>query len=148
MLQVIEAAVEREPVEVVGGIVEGVLAVEVGDPAGEGLIGGESAIGGLPEVRVRGDEAGDDPGAVAVPGLGEVKVGGRVAGVDGSDGAVVGYQYVTVDGLFLAVGHGEDVDVGDEEFGIGGEGGQCGEGEEEEGAEDCGGGSFHICCYS
>jgi hypothetical protein len=60
VLQVVQAAVEREPVEVVRGIVEGVFAVEVVDPAGEGLVGGESAVGGLPEVRVRGDEAGYD----------------------------------------------------------------------------------------
>ena len=91
VLQVIERAIEGEPIEVVGGIAEGVFAVEVVDPAGEGLVGGESAIGGLPEVRVRGDEAGDDPGSVTVPGLGGIEVGGRIAGVDLSDGAVVGH---------------------------------------------------------
>jgi hypothetical protein len=48
----------------------------------------------------------------------------------------------------LAVGHGENLDVSDEKFGRGGNGGERGKGEEEDGAKDGGGGSFHICCYS
>ena len=103
VLQVIVATVESEPIEVVGGIVEGVLAVEVVDPAGEGAAGGEAAVGGLPQVRVRGDEAGNDPGAVSVPGLRGVEVRGRVAGADLGDGAVVGDEDVPVDRCWRAL---------------------------------------------
>jgi hypothetical protein len=87
-------------------------------------------------------------GSVTVPGLGGIEIGGRVASVDRRNGAVVGHQYVTVDGRFLAFGHGEDLDVSNDELWVGGAGGQCGEGEEKDGAKECEGGSFHICCYS
>ncbi len=135
-LEVIEAAEKGEPVLVVGGGFRGVGGVEVVDPAVKGLVGGEAAVGGLPEVGVGGDEAGEDVVAVGVDRGGGVERGGWVAGGDGEDGAVGRDGDVAVDGWALGVdgaGHGHDVGVGDEEprgrgLGAGGDG----EGEERE----------------
>ena len=48
VLEVIERAEEGEPVHVLGGGFGGVDAVEIVDPAGEGFVGGETTVGGLP----------------------------------------------------------------------------------------------------
>jgi len=57
-----------------------VFAVEVIDPAGEGFVGGEAAVGRLPEVAVCGDEAGNDEVALGVDDLVGVEAGGWFSG--------------------------------------------------------------------
>jgi len=98
-----------------------VAAVEVVDPAGEGLIGGEAAVRSLPEMAVSGDEAGDHEVAVGVDNFVGVKAGGWFAGGDGEDGAVGRDGEIAVDGLALIGGHGHDARVADDELGIRGE---------------------------
>ena len=58
MLEVVECAVEGEPIKVFGARFVAAVVVDSGEPTGECAVGGETAEGRLPEVRVRGDEAG------------------------------------------------------------------------------------------
>ena len=78
------------------------VAVEGVDPAEEGLVGGEAAVGALPEMAVRGDEAGDDPVIVGVVDGCCVEAGGRVACGYGLEGSVVRDDEIAVEGSALA----------------------------------------------
>jgi len=58
VLQVIDSAAQREPVEILGLGLAGLLVVETIDPAGECLVCRDAAKGRLPEMAVGGEEAG------------------------------------------------------------------------------------------
>ncbi len=68
MLEVVQCAIEGEPIEVFGARFVAAVIVDSGEPTGERAVGGETAEACLPEVRVRGDEPGEDPVAVSVAG--------------------------------------------------------------------------------
>ena len=66
-----------------GEALEACTAVEIVDPSGEGFVCGEAAVGCLPEVAVRGDEAWDHEVAVGVDDLVGVERGERFSCGDG-----------------------------------------------------------------
>jgi hypothetical protein len=129
---VVERAQESEPVHVFGRGQGGVTAVEIVDPAGESLVGGEAAVGCLPEVAMCGDEARDHEVAVRVDDFVGVEGGGRFSCGDGQDGSVWCDGEIAVDGLALIGGHGHDARVANDEFGVGGECGRDEDCEEDE----------------
>src|SRR5580704_13522745 len=67
MLQMIQRAVEAEPIEVVRRIVDSTLPIQIVDPSRQRLLRGQSTIGRLPQMAVGRDESRNHPRAMTVP---------------------------------------------------------------------------------
>jgi hypothetical protein len=95
----VQAAMQREPVEILG---RAVVALRTGDrhPVADELIRSQAAKRTLPDVTVRGDEARDDDLALGVDGLGRREVGRRGAIAD-RDNLAVGADRKVADKRFL-----------------------------------------------
>ena len=118
MLKMVERSVEREPVEILWLSFAGALIVKAVDPARKRLIGGDATEGGLPEMAVRGEKAGDDPMPARIVGLFCFQILWRIACGNGGEFAVLIDHEISSKDFFLIRRHGEQVCILNNKLGL------------------------------
>ena len=116
MLQMVERAIQGEPVQVfrAGFRHWGIQGV---DPTHQGLVPGQAAEGALPQMAVRGDKAGNDPVAARIQCFLCCQAGRRIARAQRGQAAIFTDHQVALYRLPLACCHGQNEGVFYYQFG-------------------------------
>ncbi len=117
VVEKIERAVQRAPVDVVGVGMARVARHGV-DPAVEREVRAEPARAAGEQVAVRGEEARRDEGAVGVDDLGGAEIARRLALLDRDDPPMRSRRQPAAHRLGVCVGEGQQHGVADDEGGV------------------------------
>ena len=108
VFEMVECAVKGEPVKILWLGFAGALVVEAVNPARQRLIGRDATKCSLPEMAVRGEEAGHDPMTAGIPGLAGGESGWRITRCDSRELPVRADGQIAGEDFFVPVGHREE----------------------------------------